>query len=755
MERFFTPRARLKLKAAFFTLVFALAACANPFGGEEPQQYTITFDSQGGSEVAAITMDQGTAVPRPPDPLREGYAFLGWHTSGGEPYTWPHALTADVTMHARWEPALDADTQQAVEGFNNNAAVKEALAQDAGDIGLDAAKAELAALSAKVEEALAAYRDLSEKAREALAQEKARLEAIKEKIANVNAAQDFQRRHGAILSKTAEAVSLSDEEAVDAALQDYAALGGVAKTLLTAEYERLSGFKQKIESLKPVPAITYTAAANGSADTVSSTEIALVFSAAVSGLTADDISLADGAGAASKGALAGNGQNWTLGVTVAAAGTVTVSINKAGIEGAEKTVTLRKAAEAPPAATIVFDSRGGSALDPVTEAPGTEVPEPAAPTRTGYLFEGWHTSGGEPCAWPHALTADVIMHARWSPAAYTVAYNGNGGSGTVEPTSHVYDAEQNLAANSFARTGYVFAGWSARADGGGASYNEGAGVTNLSSLNGAVVTLYARWTPVAYTVAYNGNGGSGAVEPASHAYDAEQNLAANSFSRTGYAFAGWNTRADGGGTSYNEGAGVKNLSSVNGAAVTMYAIWTPITYTVAYNGNGGSGAMAPASHAYDAEQNLAANSFVRTGFAFTGWNTRADGGGAGYAEGQSVSNLTSVQGAAITFYAQWTPLLSVNIAVWANEDGSILVSNNDIALSKSGAGGAPVAFTAQVTEAYAGIQWELNGFAIAGNTEREYAISAASYPRGSYVLGLRVSKDGIPYSTDIRFEVTD
>jgi tetratricopeptide (TPR) repeat protein len=428
MERFFTRKATLGRPLALFAaaaFVLSLAVCSNPSGGGEPKQFTITFDSQGGSDVAVIIRDEGTAVPKPVDPAREGYAFLGWHSAGGEPYTWPHALTGDVIMYARWEPALEPGEQQAVDDFKNNEAVKEALAQDPGEIGLDAAEEDLAAIEAALEEALEAYRDLPGKAQEALAEEKVKLEAIKEKIENVNAAHDFQdshgealgkspddltgledaaallpeleqaleaakalpaaaqellkddierleelkekaeeivdanaddtdkaaahdfrEAHGTILSKTAETVSLSDEDAVDAALQDYAALGGVAKALLVREYEQLSGFKQKIEALKPVPDITYTAAANGSADTVSSTEIALAFSAAVSGLTAEDISIVNGTGSADKGALAGSGQNWTLGIRVAAAGTLTVSINKAGIEGAEKTVTLHKA---PPA----------------------------------------------------------------------------------------------------------------------------------------------------------------------------------------------------------------------------------------------------------------------------------------------------------------------------------------------------------------------------------------------------------------------
>jgi uncharacterized repeat protein (TIGR02543 family) len=69
-----------------------------------PDQYTLTFDSHGGSPVAAITADQGTNVPEPAAPTRADHTFTGWYSAatGGTLYTWPHTLTAGVTMHARW-----------------------------------------------------------------------------------------------------------------------------------------------------------------------------------------------------------------------------------------------------------------------------------------------------------------------------------------------------------------------------------------------------------------------------------------------------------------------------------------------------------------------------------------------------------------------------------------------------------------------------------------------------------------------------
>ena len=61
-------------------------------------QYTVTFDTAGGSEIAPITQDYGTAITAPADPTREGYTFMGWDKA--IPTTMP---AENVTIKAQWK----------------------------------------------------------------------------------------------------------------------------------------------------------------------------------------------------------------------------------------------------------------------------------------------------------------------------------------------------------------------------------------------------------------------------------------------------------------------------------------------------------------------------------------------------------------------------------------------------------------------------------------------------------------------------
>lgn len=204
-----------------------------------------------------------------------------------------------------------------------------------------------------------------------------------------------------------------------------------------------------------------------------------------------------------------------------------------------------------------------------------------------------------------------------------------------------------------AKTGYIFKEWNTKENGTGVAYKAGDAYKETPS--GAAVTLTAQWTPITYTVKYDGNGATGGTTASSsHTYDEAKNLTKNGFTKTGYIFDGWNTRADGSGTSYKDQKSVKNLTTKDDDTLTFYAQWKAITYTVKYDGNKStSGSTASSTHTYDEAKNLTKNGYKKLGYKFTGWNTKADGTGTAYKDEQSVKNLTTKDGDVITLYAQW------------------------------------------------------------------------------------------------------
>lgn len=165
------------------------------------------------------------------------------------------------------------------------------------------------------------------------------------------------------------------------------------------------------------------------------------------------------------------------------------------------------------------------------------------------------------------LSGDPTIYAH--PVAATgVTFDTRGGSSVGAQTVKVGGMAREPAAPT--KDGYKFVGWTTDAAG-----------TKLYSFDTPVnvpVTLYAQWA-VAHKVTFDSTGGS-AVDT-QLVGDGEKASAPTDPTRTGYTFAGWST-SQAGGANYNF-----NATSVTGD-LTLYAQWTPNTYTVTFNTNGGT-----------------------------------------------------------------------------------------------------------------------------------------------------------------------
>ena len=193
------------------------------------------------------------------------------------------------------------------------------------------------------------------------------------------------------------------------------------------------------------------------------------------------------------------------------------------------------------------------------------------------------------------------------------------------------------------------------------------------TVNNFIETLWISASNQHCRVSFNANGGSGSMSSQVFEKGVPQTLNSNTFTRTGYTFTGWNTKADGSGTSCTNGQTITPTANL-----TLYAQWEKI-YTITFNANGGSGTMSALTLKEGASQKLTSNSFTRTGYTFTGWNTKADGSGTSYTNGQTITPTAN-----LTLYAQWKKVISGTTAGhdWVDLGLSVKWATTNVGASK-------------------------------------------------------------------------
>ena len=310
--------------------------------------------------------------------------------------------------------------------------------------------------------------------------------------------------------------------------------------------------------------------------------------------------------------------------------------------------------------TLVYDANGGTGSQtdpgsPYADGATVTVLGAGSMAKAGSTFAGWNTlANGSGTGYvaddTFTISADTTLYAQWTPITHTLVYDANGGTGSqTDPGSPYADGATVtvLGAGSMAKAGSTFAGWNTLANGSGTGY-----VADDTFTISADTTLYAQWTPITHTLVYDANGGTGSqTDPGSPYADGATVtvLGAGSMAKAGSTFAGWNTLANGSGTGY-----VADDTFTISADTTLYAQWTPITHTLVYDANGGTGSQTDPGSPYADGATvtvLGAGSMAKAGSTFAGWNTLANGSGTGY-----VADDTFTISADTTLYAQWTPI---------------------------------------------------------------------------------------------------
>ncbi|MDW2996121.1 MAG: InlB B-repeat-containing protein, partial [Alphaproteobacteria bacterium] len=303
------------------------------------------------------------------------------------------------------------------------------------------------------------------------------------------------------------------------------------------------------------------------------------------------------------------------------------------------------------------------------------------PTRAGYTFNGWYTAatGGTKIGAAGASytpTKNIQLYAQWTACTYTVSYNANGGTISLDDTTATYDVNFNLASRYPNYPGYEFIGWSLSKDAiaeGANIYKSNQSVKNLTDTCGGTVILYAIWQENILNINYTSNnatGGSAPTSPVSCGAGDVCTLPNNTYSRTGYTFAGWGcsghmacdtnpTMAAGS----NLWSVVPNDSFASGEEITLFPKWNVGKYTVTLDPDESkvgswllSGYTTSVTATYGSAMPTIANVPTLTqGYTFGGYYTAKNGSGTKYynADGTSARNWNKTS--ATTLYAYWIP----------------------------------------------------------------------------------------------------
>jgi uncharacterized repeat protein (TIGR02543 family) len=356
----------------------------------------------------------------------------------------------------------------------------------------------------------------------------------------------------------------------------------------------------------------------------------------------------------------------------------------------------------------------------ITGAVATTLPSTSTFTRAGYTFSGWATSATSTTpVTSYSTSATVTFYAIWIHGTYTVTFAANSGSGSM--AAQTSNATANLNANTFTYTDRVFNGWNTSADGTGTAYSNSVSYPFLASItlyaqwgnvitfssNGATsgspsqtsqswssgainlptvgtmvktgytfggwsngtttytggssytptggITLNPVWAPNTYSITFNKNLATSGSVPTNQSWTAgttaltlSGNIGSPALAKSGYTFGGWATSA-------SSSTAVTTYSTASNQ--TFYAIWTPISYTIAYALNGGTSTLpTQASQQIYNTFTLAATP-TRADYYFAGWSDSATA--TTYAALATYS-ITATSAPAITLTAQWIPTYTLN-----------------------------------------------------------------------------------------------
>lgn len=286
--------------------------------------------------------------------------------------------------------------------------------------------------------------------------------------------------------------------------------------------------------------------------------------------------------------------------------------------------------------------------------------------KQGYTFEGWY-SGETKLAAGYRVTQNVTFKAKWTAKTYTVTFDSNGGSGTVNAVSAVYGDKIILPENTFTvPDGYKRTdGWEYN----GTKYSAGDDISELVFASDGTIEFKAAYLLSDYKITFSVLG----TEYKSYPINENETLSAENLAEiekltkehlpTGYKAINWYSKEN-----------AVNLSTLTvNENTVLEGKPVPISYTVKFDSNGYEGTAPEAIVCeYDAEYTVPENTLTKKYYKSSGWNTAASANGTSFLSGKSFYNLTAEDGKEITLYAILEEDLNADVTInLVSEHGTV------------------------------------------------------------------------------------
>ena len=297
--------------------------------------------------------------------------------------------------------------------------------------------------------------------------------------------------------------------------------------------------------------------------------------------------------------------------------------------------------------TITFNANGGTgSMEPVTVEEGSRYPLPACgfTAPDGQEFKAWEIGGIEYNAGDdYVVLGNTEIKALWKdsaviPTTFTITFNANGGTGSMEPVTVEEGSRYVLPACGFtAPAGQEFKAWEI----GGIEYNAGDDYVVLGNTEIKALWKDSAVIPTTFTITFNANGGTGSMEPVTVEEGSRYPLPACGFiPPVNMQFSGWALSAD--------GSVIADGAIMVTSNITLYAIWEPVPvneFVVFFDGNGGTPAVSSMT-TIGHRLAFLPGAFRSGSYRFDGWYTERNGG--------ELIATSTVFAANTIVYARWT-----------------------------------------------------------------------------------------------------